>query len=124
MIDRTTQIVIVCMMLTLTIGVGIEAGPFYLANGDSMEPTVHTPAITHCEPVDNPAELEPGDIIAYEYMGGQSFHRVAENPGPVGDNTLTATRDNPAYQADDIVQHDDVMCEVNGHVTLDPRQWV
>lgn len=125
MIDNTTKITITCMLLTLTIGLAVQTGPFYPVTGDSMEPTFHNPGIAHCEPVDNPADLEPGDIIAYEYMDNTYSHRVGENPSPASlhNTTLTTTRDNPAYDNGNIVQYSNVKCEITGHITLDPRHW-
>jgi signal peptidase I len=121
--DKTTKTVIIAALLTTSIAAALLIAPVFIVVGDSMEPTVQTPGIVYCTPVEDPAELDEGTIIAYQNGDKRVFHRISRNPGTLN-NTVTISKDNPEYDMKHLVDYDDIICEVNRHTSLNPDAYL
>jgi signal peptidase I len=115
-------VAITALAAVIVLGAAIW-GPVYVSTGDSMEPTIQTPALSLCTDVTNPSEqINEGDIVGYQNGDEIHQHRV-ETLNWNGERKLTASLDNPRYDSMDVVPYSNVECKTDAWISLDPAAW-
>ncbi|WP_143420972.1 S24/S26 family peptidase [Halorubrum halodurans] len=105
------------IILNSIIATAAIAGPVFTVTGDSMEPAINNPSIAYCTSVDNPETLDEGDIIGFENGDVNTLHRITDTAStPESTGTVTASGDNRSTK--EIVPHDNIICEYQGHISL------